>query len=117
MNSYRDLIVWQKAMVLVTLVYKLSKKFPEDEKFGLTSQIKRSSVSIPSNIAEGYGRKYSKDYSRFLQMARGSLYECQTQFEIALNLDFVNSEDLKAISQISLEVEKMLNSLINKISD
>ena len=117
MNSYRDLIVWQKAMVLVTLVYKLSKKFPEDEKFGLTSQIKRSSVSIPSNIAEGYGRKYSNDYSRFLQMARGSLYECQTQFEIALNLDFVNSEDLKAISQISLEVEKMLNSLINKISD
>ena len=102
---------------MVTLVYKLSKKFPEDEKFGLTSQIKRSSVSIPSNIAEGYGRKYSKDYSRFLQMARGSLYECQTQFEIALNLDFVNSEDLKAISQISLEVEKMLNSLINKISD
>ncbi len=117
MNSYRDLIVWQKAMVLVTLVYKLSKKFPEDEKFGLTSQIKKSSVSIPSNIAEGYGRKYSKDYSRFLQIARGSLYECQTQFEIALNLDFVNSEDLKAISQISLEVEKMLNSLINKISD
>ena len=117
MNSYRDLIVWQKAMVLVTLVYKLSQKFPEDEKFGLTSQIKSSSVSIPSHIAEGYGRKYSKDYSRFLQMARGSLYECQTQFEIALNLDFVKSEDLKAINQISLEVEKMLNSLINKISD
>ena len=94
MNSYRDLIVWQKAMVLVTLVYKLSKKFPEDEKFGLTSQIKRSSVSIPSNIAEGYGRKYSKDYSRFLQMARGSLYECQTQFEIA------KAKEQKAIDDI-----------------
>lgn len=117
MNSYRDLIVWQKSMILVTLIYKLTKQFPKDEKFGLTSQIKRSSVSIPSNIAEGYGRKYTKEYSRFLQIARGSLYECQTQFEIALNLDFIKSEDLKAINQISMEVEKMLNSLINKIAD
>lgn len=117
MNSYRDLIVWQKSMILVTLIYKLSKQFPEDEKFGLTFQIKRSSVSIPSNIAEGYGRKYTKEYSRFLQIARGSLYEYQTQFEIALNLDFIKSEDLKAINQISMELEKMLNSLINKIAD
>ena len=75
MKNYRDLIVWQKAMQLVTLTYKETNKFPYEEKFGLVSQIKRSSISTPSNIAEGYGRKYTKDYSRFLQIARGSLYE------------------------------------------
>lgn len=74
MKSYRDLIVWQKSMNWVTLVYSLTTKFPENEKFGLSSQVKRSAVSIPSNIAEGYGRNYKKDYSRFLQIARGSLF-------------------------------------------
>ena len=78
MKSYRDLIVWQKSMVLVTMIYKLTIKLPDDEKFGLISQIKRSAISVPSNIAEGYGRNYRKDYSRFLQIARGSLYESQT---------------------------------------
>jgi four helix bundle protein len=73
MKSYRDLIVWQKAVEMVTLIYKLLKLFPEDEKFVLTLQLKRSSISIPSNIAEGYGRNYTKDYTRFLQIARGSL--------------------------------------------
>ena len=66
MTSYRDLIVWQKSMNLVTLIYKLVLELPENEKYGLTSQIKRSAISIPSNIAEGYGRNYRKDYSRFL---------------------------------------------------
>jgi four helix bundle protein len=117
MNSYRDLIVWQKSMHLVTLIYKLITKLPEDEKFGLTSQIKRSAVSIPSNIAEGYGRNYRKDYSRFLQISRGSLYECQTQLEITINLSFINVDDTKEINELSLEVEKMLNSLIKKLSD
>ncbi len=117
MNSYRDLIVWQKSMNLVTLIYKQTNKFPDDEKFGLTSQIKRSSVSIPSNIAEGYGRNYRKDYSRFLQISRGSLYECQTQLEIAVNLKFITIDDIKEINELSLEVEKMLNSLIKKISE
>ncbi|MES2811513.1 MAG: four helix bundle protein [Bacteroidota bacterium] len=115
MNSYRDLIVWQKSMNFVALLYKQTASFPDDEKFGLTSQIKRSAVSIPSNIAEGYGRHYKKDYSRFLQIARGSLYECQTQLEIALNLNFIQMDDLKEIHDLSLEVEKMLNSLIKKL--
>lgn len=115
MQSYRDLIVWKKSMLLVTSIYKLTEKFPDDEKFGLTSQIKRSAVSIPSNIAEGYGRNYRKDYSRFLQISRGSLYENQTQMEIAINLLFLNEEDLKEIKELSLEVEKMLNSLIKKL--
>jgi four helix bundle protein len=81
MKSYRDLIVWQKSMSLVTEVYKLTRQLPDEERFGLISQIKRSSVSIPSNIAEGYGRNYRNDYIRFLQISRGSLYECQTQLE------------------------------------
>lgn len=117
MNSYRDLIVWQKSMDVVTLVYKISKLFPDNEKFGLTSQIKRSSVSVPSNIAEGYGRNYTKDYIRFLNIARGSLYEMQTQLQVALNLNFVDESALDEINSLSKEVEKMLNSLIRKLAN
>ncbi len=117
MKSYRDLIVWQKSMNMVTLTYKLLKQFPEDEKFGLTSQIKRSSVSVPSNIAEGYGRNYRKDYVRFLNISRGSLYEMQTQFQISVNLSFINENELQKIKELSVEVEKMLNSLINKLKE
>ena len=115
MKSYRDLIVWQKSVKLVTHAYDLLKEFPEEEKFGLSSQIKRSSISIPSNIAEDYGRNYTKDYSRFLKIARGSLFEMQTQFEIAVNLKFISSEKLKDIKELSFEIEKMLNALIKKI--
>lgn len=117
MKSYRDLIVWQKSMCMVTLVYKILKQFPSDEKFGLTSLIKRSSVSIPSNIAEGYGRNYTKDYSRFLQIARGSLFEMLTQLRIGVNLEFISEDHLKEINGLSTEVEKMLNSLINKLAN
>lgn len=115
MKSYRDLIVWQKSMNWVTLVYSIVEVFPESEKFGLISQIKRSSVSVPSNIAEGYGRNYKRDYAKFLQVARGSLYECQTQIEIALNLGFIKREQIMEVSNLSIEIEKMLNSLINKL--
>lgn len=115
MNSYRDLIVWQKSVRLVTLVYKLLQRFPNDEKFALTSQIKRSSVSISSNIAEGYGGNYTKDYARFLQIARGSLFEMQTQLDIVLNLEFIKELDLKEIKELSIEVEKMRNVLIKKL--
>jgi len=104
-------------MLLVTAIYKITANFPEDEKFGISSQIKRSAVSVPSNIAEGYGRNYKKDYARFLQISRGSLYECQTQLEIAVNLNFIGIEDLKEINNVSLEVEKMLNSLIKKLCE
>ena len=117
MKSYRDLIVWQKSMVLVTMIYKLTLKFPDDEKFGLISQIKRSAISVPSNIAEGYGRNYRKDYTRFLQISRGSLFENQTQLEIAVNLSFISAENLKEIKELSIEVEKMLNSLIKKLEE
>jgi len=84
-------------------------------KNGLTSQIRRSIVSVPSNIAEGYGRNYRNDYIRFLQISRGSLFECQTQLEIAANLKYLTPELLKDVNAIALEVEKMLNSLITKL--
>ena len=115
MNSYRDLIVWQKSIELVTLIYKLVDSFPKEEKYSLISQIKRSAISVPSNIAEGYGRNYSKDYSRFLQIARGSLYELQTQIEIAKRIWFVKDKNIIIIEELSIEIEKMLNSLIKKI--
>lgn len=117
MKSYRDLIVWQKAMLLVVEIYQITRKLPDEEKFGLISQIRRSAISIPSNIAEGYGRNYTKDYIRFLQIARGSLFECQTQLEIAINLKFILTSDMEQIAFISVEIEKMLNSLINKLAD
>ena len=117
MKSYRDLIIWQKSMTMVTLVYGLLKQFPDNEKFGLTSQLKRCSVSIPSNIAEGYGRNYTKDYVRFLNISRGSLYEMQTQLQVALNLNFVDELTLEKINNLSVEIEKMLNSLIKKLND
>ena len=114
-QTYRDLIVWQKSMKLVTSVYELTKQFPATELYGLTSQIQRAAVSIPSNIAEGYGRKSNQDFARFLQIAKGSLFELQTQLEIANNLNYLNQDQLSSFSQFTLEIEKMLGSLISKI--
>jgi len=110
-NSYRDLIVWQKAMALTKQVYLLTKSFPRDEIYGLTSQIRRCAVSIPSNIAEGRGRNSDKEFIRFLNIALGSLYELQTQLELALSFNYLS--DYKNLNDLSIEVEKMLNSLIN----
>ncbi len=114
-KNYRDLIVWQKAMVLVNKVYKISTEFPEQEKYALTSQLRRSVVSVPSNIAEGYGRRSSGDYIRFLNIAMGSLYEMQTQLEIALNQNYSKKEAFDILYEDSREVERMLSSLINKL--
>ncbi|MFW5990304.1 MAG: four helix bundle protein [Campylobacterales bacterium] len=110
--SYRNLIVWQKSMELAKQVYLKTKNFPKEELYGLTSQIRRCAVSIPSNIAEGRGRQSNKEFVRFLQISLGSLYELQTQQELALEFDYVlNIEDTL---ELSLEIEKMLNSLITK---
>ena len=116
MKSYRDLVVWQKSMQLVTQVYLKTKKFPKEELYGLTAQIRRSRISIPSNIAEGYGRNSSKDYLRFLQIASGSLYELQTQLEICHNLDYLPKQRFEEIYEQSREIERMLSSLIRKVS-
>ncbi|MBI5665520.1 MAG: four helix bundle protein [Nitrospirae bacterium] len=103
-------------MLFVTLIYSLTNKLPKEESFGLISQIRRSSVSIPSNIAEGYGRNSSNDYIRFLQISIGSLYELQTQLEICLNLKYVSQQRFDDINEKSREIERMLSSLINKIN-
>ncbi len=115
MKSYRDLIVWQKAMQLVTQVYLITKSLPKEELYGLMPQIRRSCISIPSNIAEGYGRNSTKDYLRFLQISSGSLYELQTQLEICLNLEYLSKKEFNEIYEQSREIERMLSSLIRKI--
>jgi S23 ribosomal protein. len=117
MQSYRDLVVWQKAMSMVLLVYGETRGFPKEETFGLTSQIQRSVVSIPSNIAEGYGRNSTGDYIRFLQIASGSLYEFQTQLEISFRLEYLSEEKYIEINSLSIEIEKMLSSLLSKVKN
>ena len=114
-KSYRDLIVWQKSMILVTDIYSATKAFPAAEVYGLTNQLRRCAVSIPSNIAEGYGRNSTGDYKRFLQIAAGSLYELQTQIEIAFNLKYIDEKNRTEIISLSIEVDKMLYSIIQKI--
>jgi len=114
-KTYRDLIVWQKAMQFVTSVYTKSASFLQIEQFGLTSQVRRSAVSIPSNIAEGYGRNSTGDYTRFLQIALGSPFEIQTQLEIAFNLNYILVNDFQTLFGQSREIERMLSSLINKL--
>ncbi|MBN2721567.1 MAG: four helix bundle protein [Campylobacterales bacterium] len=109
-NSYRDLLVWQKSMELTKQVYMITKDFPKDEIYGLTSQIRRCAVSIPSNIAEGRGRNSDKEFIRFLQISLGSLYELQTQLDLALSFNYITN--IENILDLSLEIEKMLNKLI-----
>ena len=116
-QTFRDLIVWRKAMKLVRCVYHETKGFPKEEMFGLTAQMRRSAVSIPSNIAEGYGRGSTQDYIRFLNVARGSLYELQTQIEISRDLTYLDTEIFNELNDRSREIERMLSSLIKKLSD
>jgi len=117
MKSYKDLMVWNKSMDLVSAIYLLTKSLSEDEKFGLISQMKRSSISIPSNIAEGWGRGSSKSYTLFLKNSRGSLLELETQIELCKRLSLVSEVDLELINSLMIEVSKMLNSMIKKMND
>ena len=115
MNSFRDLIVWQRSLQLVKSVYEDTKEFPKEEIFGLKMQIRRCATSVPSNIAEGYGRQHTSEYVRFLQIARGSLFELITQLEIALSLTYI--QDISKLEKECDEIAKMLNSLIRKLSE
>lgn len=114
-NSYKDLIVWQRAMDLVSKIYGVTKKFPREELYGLTNQIRRSAVSIPSNIAEGQARQGTAEFRNFLSIARGSLAEVETQLLIAADLSYLSDSDLKAILEIHTEVGKMLNGLLRSL--
>ncbi|MGB1309161.1 MAG: four helix bundle protein [Oceanihabitans sp.] len=115
LKSYKELVVWQKSMKLVTQIYDLTKTFPDDERFGLTSQMRRCSVSIPSNIAEGWGRLSRKNYIQFLRISRGSLYELETQILITKQLNYINNSE--TVENLIIEISKMLNSLIRKLED
>ncbi|CAI2769306.1 four helix bundle protein [Flavobacterium collinsii] len=115
MNTFRDLLIWQKSMNLVTEIYQITNSFPKEEIYGLSSQIRRSSVSIPSNIAEGYGRDGNNDYLKFLNIAMSSLFEMQTQLEISFNLKYLSENRFNKINGESREIERMLSAFIRKI--
>ena len=114
LNSHKDLKVWQESMTLVVVVYKASVDFPKHEIYGLTSQIRRATVSIPSNIAEGAGRRGNKEFIRFLYIALGSLSEVETQLEIAYRLKYLN--ELETINKRIYFIRKMLSSLIKSLN-
>ncbi|NRR92660.1 four helix bundle protein [Winogradskyella undariae] len=109
MHRFKDLEIWKKSRVFCSSIYGITSKFPESEKFGLTNQLRRASVSIPSNIAEGSSRNSNKDFSRFLQITLGSAYEVETQLLIASDLNFISKEEL---DKLLLE----LNSIIKMTS-
>ncbi|GAB4457859.1 MAG: four helix bundle protein [Anaerolineae bacterium] len=112
LKTYRELTVWQKAMDLVEAVYRLTQDFPAEEKFGLTSQLRRAAVSIPANIAEGYGRTHRGDYLRHLSIAKGSLLEVETHLIISVRLKFATREKAAESWRLSQQVGKMLSKLI-----
>jgi len=112
-KSYEDLIVWQKSIRLTKEVYKITYLLPASEKYGLSSQLQRAAVSIPSNIAEGYGRGTLKDYTRFLKMARGSLFELRTQITILKDLRFGININYSETNSLVIEISKMLHVMIN----
>ena len=114
-QSYRDLVVWQRAMELVEEVYHVVRKLPSEERYALSEQMRRAAVSIPSNIAEGYARLAPKDYSRFLVIARGSAFELQTQLEICVRLDYMRDEDINNANRLCEEVSKMLHAILAKL--
>ena len=113
--SYRDLFVWDRAMGLVELCYTVSKLLPQSEIYGLTTQLRRASVSIPSNIAEGHGRKHLGDYIHHLSIANGSLKEVETQLLIASRLKYIQGKDILPAMQICGEIGRMLTTLIQKL--
>ena len=116
-KSYRELEVWQKAVELVVLIYRHTKGFPKEEVYGLTSQMRRAAVSVPSNIAEGQGRRTTGEFLNYLSIARGSLLELETQAIIAQKLEFLTTPALQEIEIQLTQVGKMLNGLINALNN
>src|SRR5437899_2880426 len=114
-KSYTELIVWQKAMALTADVYRVTKLFPKEEMYGLTSQLRRAAVSIPSNIAEGQGRLTTGEFRHFLGNARGSLFEVQTQIHLATNLEYFDKPTARALVESSDEVGRILNGLLQSL--
>jgi four helix bundle protein len=115
-KDYRELIVWQKAMDLVESIYRVTGEFPREEVYGLTSQIRRAAISIPSNIAEGNGRNTTRDYVHFLGMAYGSVKEVETQILIAERLRYVNASRGDELVNVTGEVARLISGLMNSLN-
>jgi four helix bundle protein len=116
-QSFRDLIVWQRAMQLTVAIYRLTKEFPREERYGLTNQIRRAAVSLPSNIAEGHGRLNTKEFRQFLGIAPASNFEVQTQLQIARELEMGNVRLVDDAENLSHEVGKMIYAILESIKD
>ena len=114
-KQYQDLIAWQKAIALVTEIYKASSSFPRDEIYGLTSQLRRAAVSVPSNVAEGQGRATSGEFIQFLCHARGSLFELETQVIVAHNLNYLSDAQREELITRISELGRILNGLITSV--
>jgi four helix bundle protein len=115
LQTYKELKVWQKSVDLVEHVYVMTKDFPKEERFGLVSQMRRAAISVPANIAEGYGRSHRGDYLHHLSMSRGSLLELETHLVIADRLGLVTAESVSTIGQRIQEVDRMLYGLIESL--
>jgi four helix bundle protein len=115
-SKYTDLQVWQKARILVKDIYELTKLFPRYEQFGLADQMRRAAISIPSNIAEGFGRNSSKEFRQFLNIARGSCAELQTQVTLAKDLVYIDDKTFESNDAAIVEIYKMLNALIKRMT-
>lgn len=113
-RSYKDLIVWQKSMDLVEMIYQVTKAFPKEELYGLTNQLRRAAISIPSNIAEGHARSSTAEFIRFLSIARGSLAEVETRLLIAQRLGYLSDDQLAPVLSLQIEINKMTNGLMTK---
>ena len=114
-QDFKDLVVWQKAKRLAVLLYRVTKKFPRNEQFGLISQLQRAVISVPSNIAEGHSRQHTKEFIQFLYVALGSAAELETQLAIAQELGYLAFDDYNGIIDNIKEIQKMLNGLINSL--
>jgi four helix bundle protein len=115
-QSYKDLVVWQKGIALAKVSYRLTSKFPSEEKFGLASQMRRAAVSIPSNIAEGQARHTTGEFIQFISHAEGSVAELETQLILSIELAFAKAEDAKTSFILLDEIRRMLNGLRRKLS-
>ena len=114
-RNYRELIAWQKAMDFVEMTYNITQKFPAEERYSLTSQLRRSATSVPSNIAEGQGRFSNPDFKRFLSIAHGSLSEAETQILLAIRLRYLSEEESKPTLVLAAEVGKLIHGLANSL--
>ena len=116
MKDFKELVIWQRSIQLTTSIYQLTKLLPKEETYGLISQLRRAAVSVPSNIAEGYGREATAEYIRFLKIARGSLYEIETQLYLCKTLQFFTDEEIMPCLRSVEEVGKMLNTMLRRVS-